>query len=231
MSINLKPIIYIIDDEQDIVNLIILHLEKSNFQAQGFLDIVTFYQQLEKRLPDLIILDLMLPEQSGLEVCKYLKKEEKYSAIPIIILSALTGEVEKILGLELGADDYITKPFSPREMVARVKAVLRRKNQQLKESKIIIDEDFVIEKEKHQVYIFQEAVPLTAAEFKILTLLAEKKGWVLSREQILNYLWGEEKAVLDRTVDVHIKNLREKLGPKGYLIKNVRGVGYKLDND
>ncbi len=230
-GLNLRPLIYVLDDEQDIVNLITLHLEKYNFRAQGFVDIISFYQELAKKIPDLIILDLMLPEQSGWEVCKYLKKEEKFSAIPIIILSALTGEAEKVLGLELGADDYISKPFSPREMVARVKAVLRRKNNLSQESKIIVAEDFIIEKEKHQVFINQQEVFLTATEFKILSLLASKRGWVFSREQILNYLWGEEKAVLDRTIDVHVKNLREKLGPKGSLIKNLRGIGYKLDND
>lgn len=227
--INLMPLIYVIDDEQDIVDLIALHLERSNFWVDGFLDATTFYHQLNKKIPDLIILDLMLSDQSGFEVCKYLKKEDRYSNIPIIILSALMGETEKILGLELGADDYITKPFSPGEMVARVKAVLRRQTNKSRENRIIMDDDFIIETEKHRVFINKKEVPLTATEFKILSLLANKQGWVFTRGQILDYLWGEEKAVLERTIDVHIKNLREKLGFKRCLIKNIRGIGYKLE--
>ena len=229
MYLILLPLIYIIDDEEDIINLITLYLERSNFQVEGFTDATSFYQNLNKKIPDLIILDLMLPDESGFEICQYLKKEDSYTAIPIIILSALIGETEKILGLELGADDYITKPFSPWEMVARVKAVLRRKNSRLIEKKIVVDEDFIIETERHRVFISQKEVAITSTEFKILSLLATKPGWVFNREQILNYLWGDEKAVLDRTIDVHIKNLRDKLGAKGYLIKNVRGIGYKLE--
>jgi two-component system phosphate regulon response regulator PhoB/two-component system alkaline phosphatase synthesis response regulator PhoP len=150
-------------------------------------------------------------------------------AIPIIILSARNEETDKILGLELGADDYVSKPFSPGEMVARVKAVLRRKKTKLDEKKIVIDDTLIIELEKYRVSIDDREIPLTSTEFKILKLFAKKQGWVFNREQILDYLWGTEKAVLDRTIDVHVKNLREKLGNKGYLIKNVRGVGYKLE--
>jgi DNA-binding response OmpR family regulator len=223
------PIVYIIDDEQDIVDLITLHLEKSYFQVEGFFDAATFYHGLNKKIPDLIILDLMLPDESGFEVCKYIKKEERYTDIPIIILSARIEETDKILGLELGADDYVTKPFSPKEIVARVKAVLRRKGTKSTDKKIIIDENTIIEVGKYRVFIADREIRLTTTEFKILTLLASKQGWVFNREQILDHLWGDEKAILDRTVDVHIKNLREKLGENGYLIKNVRGVGYKLE--
>ncbi len=224
------PLIYIVDDEQDIVDLISLHLERSNFQVQGFLDAATFYHQLNEKIPDLIILDLMLPDEGGFEVCKYLKKESRYTDIPIIILSARSEETDKILGLEFGADDYVTKPFSPAEMVARVKAVLRRKNVKLADKKITIDGNMVIELEKYRVFINEKEISLTSTEFKILKLFAMKQGWVFNREQILDYLWGDEKAVLDRTIDVHVKNLREKLAEKGHLIKNVRGVGYKLES-
>ena len=223
------PLIYIVDDEQDIVDLISLHLEKSSFQVRGFLDATTFYQQLNHKIPDLIILDLMLPDESGLEVCKYLKKEEQYTDIPIIILSARNEETDKIIGLELGADDYVAKPFSPGEMVARVKAVLRRKTVKSEEKKIIIDENIIIELEKYRVFIEDKEIPLTSTEFKIFRLLATKQGWVFNREQILDYLWGDEKAVLDRTIDVQVKKKKKKLGDKGHLIKNVRGVGYKLE--
>jgi two-component system phosphate regulon response regulator PhoB/two-component system alkaline phosphatase synthesis response regulator PhoP len=225
----MKPLVYIVDDEPDIVDLISLHLEKSYFQTRGFLNATTFYQQLTQKIPDLIILDIMLPDEGGFEVCKYLKREERYMTIPVIILSARTEETDKILGLELGADDYVSKPFSPREIVARVKAVLRRKNIKSEEKKIIIDENLLIILDKYQVFIEDKEIPLTSTEFKIFKLFATRQGWVFNREQILDYLWGDEKAVLDRTIDVHIKNLREKLGRKGHLIKNVRGVGYKLE--
>ncbi|MDD4765063.1 MAG: winged helix-turn-helix domain-containing protein [Atribacterota bacterium] len=223
------PLIYIVDDEQDIVDLISLHLDKYSFQTKGFLDAATFYQQLAIKIPDLIILDITLPDEGGFEVCKYLKRDERYMDIPVIILSARTGETDKILGLELGADDYVTKPFSPGEMVARIKAVLRRKKAKSEDKKIVIDETLTIELEKYRVFIGDREISLTSTEFRILKLFATKQGWVFNRQQILDYLWGEEKAVLDRTIDVHVKNLREKLGNKGHLIKNVRGVGYKLE--
>ena len=226
----MAQLIYIVDDEPDIVDLILLHLQKSNFQTKGFYDATSFYTQLNRKIPDLIILDLMLPDEGGFEVCKFLKKEEKYAHIPIIILSARIEETDKILGLELGADDYVTKPFSPKEMVARVKAVLRRKGKEVLTKKINIGQAMTIELEKYQVFIKDKEIPLTSTEFKILRLLATKPGWVFNREQILDYLWGNEKAVLDRTIDVHVKNLREKLGDEGRLIKNVRGVGYKLES-
>ncbi|MFA6622237.1 MAG: winged helix-turn-helix domain-containing protein, partial [Candidatus Caldatribacteriota bacterium] len=200
-----------------------------SFQTKGFLDAATFYQQLAIKIPDLIILDIMLPDEGGFEVCKYLKRDERYMDIPVIILSARTGETDKILGLELGADDYVSKPFSPGEMVARIKAVLRRKKAKSEDKKIVIDETLTIELEKYRVFIGDREIPLTSTEFRILKLFATKQGWVFNRQQILDYLWGEEKAVLDRTIDVHVKNLREKLGNKGHLIKNVRGVGYKLE--
>lgn len=222
-------LIYIVDDEQDIIDLISLYLEKSNFKVQGFLDATSFYQQLSKTLPELIILDLMLPDEGGFEVCKYLKKEDKFKNIPIIILSARVEETDKILGLELGADDYVAKPFSPGELVARVKAVLRRDGIKYSEKKIFIGNDILIDLDKYQVFIDENEILLTSTEFKILKLFASRPGWVYTREQILDYLWGDEKAVLDRTIDVHIKNLREKLRNKGEFIKNIRGVGYKLE--
>jgi DNA-binding response OmpR family regulator len=224
------PLIYIVDDEQDILDLISLHLEKSSFKTKGFLDAGTFYQELKQKTPDLIILDIMLPDEGGFEVCKYLKRDDRYMAIPIIILSARNEETDKILGLELGADDYVSKPFSPGELVARVKAVLRRKKTKVEDKRIIINENLIIELDKYRVFIDDKEIPLTSTEFKILKLFATKQGWVFNREQILDYLWGNEKAVLDRTIDVHVKNLREKLGRKGYLIRNVRGIGYKLES-
>lgn len=226
----MKKVIAVIDDEPDILELVSLHLEKSGFKTDKFLDAESFFRYLRSNTPDLIILDLMLPDADGVEICKYLKGEKEFASIPIIMLTAKAEEADKVLGLEIGADDYVTKPFSPRELIARVKAVLRRRKLDEKENEIIKIKDILkIDIKKFAVYVNDKKVELTPTEFKILKCLAEKKGWVFSREKILDYLWGEERAVLDRTIDVHIKNLREKLGKAGKFIKNVRGVGYKIE--
>lgn len=225
----MNKLIAIVDDEPDILELVSIHLKKACFKVIEFVDAKSLLKFLEHDVPDLIILDLMLPDVDGLEVCKYLRKENKYSLIPIIMLTAKDQELDKVLGLELGADDYITKPFSPKELVARVKAVLRRNVQKVESQKIEIADILVIDLQKYEVFSYGKKVALTAIEFRILKILASKKGWVLTRDKILDDLWGNEKAVLDRTVDVHIKNMREKLGKAGRLIKNIRGIGYKLE--
>jgi DNA-binding response OmpR family regulator len=189
-----------------------------------------FYRSLRTEVPDLLILDLMMPDVDGLEVCKYLKNQEEFASIPIIMLTAKAEETDKVLGLELGADDYVTKPFSPRELVARVKAVLRRLDRKEPETKkILINNIMSIDLEQYEVEIDGKKVDLTPTEFRILHLLASKKGRVQSRDQILGFLWGEDKYVIDRTVDVHIRHLREKLGSAAAVIKNVRGLGYKIE--
>jgi len=225
----LKELIAIVDDEPDILELVSLHLKRAGFRTDGFLNAENFLKFIKVEHPDLVILDLMLPDADGLEVCKELKKQAEYSSIPIIMLTAKGEETDKILGLELGADDYVTKPFSPKELVARVKAVLRRQQKREELPKIEIGDMLIILPEKHEVYVERKRIELTSTEFRILQLLSSKKGWVFSRDQILDYLWGQEKAVVDRTVDVHIKHLREKLGKASPLIKNIRGVGYKLE--
>jgi two-component system phosphate regulon response regulator PhoB/two-component system alkaline phosphatase synthesis response regulator PhoP len=171
----------------------------------------------------------MLPDTDGLDICKELKKKDSSSSIPIIMLTAKGEETDKILGLELGADDYVTKPFSPKELVARVKAVLRRQSREEETKRIELPDKVVIDLEKYEVTSAGKKVDLTTTEFRILQLLASKKGFVYTRDHILDYLWGEEKAVIDRTIDVHIRHLREKLGKAARCIKNVRGVGYKLE--
>jgi len=222
-------LIAIVDDEPDIIELVSLHLEKAGFKAKGFLDAEQFLKFLDRTKPDLIILDLMLPDVDGFEICKYLKAKEELSSVPVIMLTAKDEESDKILGLELGADDYVTKPFSPKELVARVKAVLRRQIQREKVRTIAIGENLVLNSEKYEVWIDKKKIHLTSTEFNILKLLASKKGWVFTRQQILDNLWGHEKIVVDRTIDVHIRNLREKLGKAARFIKNIRGVGYKLE--
>jgi len=224
----MNKLIAVIDDEPDILELVSLHLTKSGFKVKEFLNAESFFKFLSSKIPDLIILDLMLPDSDGIEVCKYLKSNQELKSIPIIMLTARVSETDKVLGLELGADDYVTKPFSPRELVARVKAVLRRKTQDSGE-KIKIGDILLIDLNKFQVFVENKKIELTPTEFRILKILATKKGWVFTRDQILDHLWGHDKAVLDRTIDVHIKNLREKLGKAKKFIKNVRGIGYKIE--
>ena len=222
--------IAIIDDEPDILELVSLNLKRSGFRVKEFAEVEPFYRSLKTEIPDLIVLDLMLPDVDGFEVCKYLKKQEAFSSIPILMLTARTEETDKVLGLELGADDYVTKPFSPRELVARVKAILRRRERKESETKkIVINDIITIDLEKYEVEVTGKKVDLTPTEFRILQLLASKQGRIQSRDQILSFLWGEEKYVIDRTIDVHIRHLREKLGKAAALIKNVRGLGYKIE--
>lgn len=222
--------VFILEDEKDIAELVAINLQKAGFKTKEFLRADRFFSTLKEDIPDLLILDLMLPDMDGLEVCKQLRKNEKYSQLPIIMLTAKAEELDKIIGLELGADDYVTKPFSPRELVARVKAVIRRENTQSLTQKLILNDNLEIDFQKYEVRINGEKSELTTTEFKILKLLVSKKGWVFSRNQILDYIDSNDKGILDRTVDVHIKNLREKLKESGKLIKNVRGIGYKFED-
>ncbi|MFY9399616.1 MAG: response regulator transcription factor [Desulfomonilia bacterium] len=219
--------IAVLDDEPDILRLVELHLKKANFLVDCYEHPRGFLDSLESTRPDLIILDLMLPGADGLEICAALKRDARHRSIPIIMLTAKGRESDKVAGLDLGADDYVTKPFSPRELVARIKAVLRRSGRE-PVSLLELGDLLTIDPDRFEVKVRGEYTALTAVEFRILHLLAANQGRVFSREKILDHLWGNEKAVLDRTVDVHIKNLRDKLGEAGRLITNIRGVGYKL---
>jgi two-component system phosphate regulon response regulator PhoB/two-component system alkaline phosphatase synthesis response regulator PhoP len=222
--------IAVVEDEQDILELVSVHLRKERFSVRGFLNGSSFLKSLESELPTLVVLDLMLPDVDGFEICRRLKAKPACASIPIVILTARSEETEKILGLELGADDYMIKPFSPRELTARIKAVLRRTVKQEADPETINVGDVLrIDPQKYEVVVEGKRVDLTATEFRILQLLASKNGWVFSRDKILTHLWGSEKMVLDRTIDVHIKHLREKMGKAGGLIKNMRGIGYKLE--
>mgnify|MGYP006281229169 CR=1 FL=1 len=222
--------IAIIEDEPDILELVAVNLEKANYKVTKFNEGHSFLKSLQNKIPDLLILDLMLPDIDGIEICKKIKSDESLKNIAVIMLTAKSEEVDKVLGLEIGADDYVTKPFSPRELVARVKAVLRRSKDTVKDGKIIQINDLLkIDLDRYEVYVKGDKINLTSTEYRLLKLLAQKSGWVYSRNQLLDYLWGNDKIVLDRTIDVHIKNLREKLGPAKNLIKNIRGIGYKLE--
>jgi two-component system phosphate regulon response regulator PhoB/two-component system alkaline phosphatase synthesis response regulator PhoP len=226
-----NELIAVIDDEADIRELVSIHLKKANFRVREFAEAEPFYQFLAKEAPDLVILDLMLPDVDGLQICRYLRGHERFASVPIIMLTARTEEVDKIIGLELGADDYVVKPFSPRELVARVRAVLRRHSRHDEQPRRIVVADVIIDVDRHEVQVKGQTVDLTPSEFKILHLLAMRQGRIQTRDQILDFLWGDEKSVVDRTVDVHIRHLREKLGKASHIIKNVRGAGYRIDNE
>ncbi len=222
------PLIAVVDDEPDILELVAMHLQKAGFAVATLPDANQLYRLLEHKTPSLIILDLMLPDVDGIDVCRLLRQNPRWSAIPIIMLTARTEETDRVLGLEIGADDYITKPFSPRELVARVRTVLRRQERQAEAEIVTIGGVITIDPKRHEVTVAGKKINVSTTEFRILLILAQRPGWVFTRNQILNELWGEEKAVLDRTIDVHIRNLRLKLGKAGSLIVNVRGVGYKI---
>ncbi|MBN2467267.1 MAG: response regulator transcription factor [Deltaproteobacteria bacterium] len=229
----MNELVSIVEDEEDIRKLLCFHLKKSGFRTNEFSDGSSFLQGIASHSPDMVILDLMLPDSDGLELCRFLRSREEYKRILIIMVTAKDTELDKVLGLELGADDYVTKPFSTKELIARVKALLRRRqneSEQKEKATVIEVNDLIrIDRERYEVSVQGAKIDLTSTEFRILELLASHDGRVFSRDNILDYLWGNEKAVVDRTVDVHIKNLREKLGPAKEIIKNVRGIGYKLE--
>lgn len=224
----MPPLIAALEDEADILELLRINLKRAGFRFEGFQDAEGLFRFLRKEKPDLVLLDLMLPDMDGLDVCRGLRQDEKTAGIPVIMLTAKDQETDKIVGLELGADDYVTKPFSVKELIARIHAVLRRWNQAPDGRPVALGQ-LHIDPAKHSVTLAGAPVDLTATEFRILHFLASRRGRVFTREQILDHLWGHEKAVVDRTVDVHIRNLREKLGTAASLIKNIRGVGYKIE--
>lgn len=222
--------ILIAEDEPDIVKLIEYNLQQAGFETICVYDGMSAQNLAKEHLPDLIILDLMLPELDGLEVCKLLKRDEKTANIPIVMLTAREEEIDRIIGFELGADDYVVKSsFSPRELVLRIKAILRRAEPQEKENaKIIKVEQLTIDLEKHQAYLDEQPIDLTATEFSMLAYLARKRGRTYTRQILMTEVWGQDYYGLDRTVDTHISRLRRKLGDMGDYIQTVHGVGYRF---
>jgi DNA-binding response OmpR family regulator len=224
-------LIAVVDDEEDIVELVSHHLKRDGFKVKGFYNGRDFLLYTNTILPNLVILDIMLPGADGLEICRILKNNSRTSSLPIIMLTAKGTEADIVVGLELGADDYMVKPFSTRELVARVKNILRRVTKAQDKEKLIEIGPLSIDSEKFEALIEGKQIELTTTEFKILEVLAEGRGKVYTRDQLLKKkrIWGDEKLVYDRTIDVHIKNLREKLGEAGSLVKTIRGIGYKLE--
>ncbi len=224
--------VLVVDDEKDIVELVRYHSAKAGFECVGAGDGLTALRLVRELQPDVVILDLMLPGLDGLQVCRRLREDPATARLPIIMLTAKAEEVDRILGLELGADDYVVKPFSPRELMARVRAVLRRTREPdgppvKRIGALELDEG------RHRVTVAGSPVELTAKEFALLRALVRANGRVLSREQLLNTAWGYAQAaeIESRTVDVHVRRLREKLGPEARRVVTVKGVGYRVDVD
>ena len=220
--------ILIVEDENDVVDLLTLNLRK----AGGFLiskagDGATGLTKARAEKPDLIILDLMLPKIPGLEVCKILKSEAATRHIPILMLTARAEEIDRVVGLECGADDYVTKPFSPREIVLRIKAILRRGSTEEADDRLSAG-PITIDPARHEVLVNGKRVKLTSLEFKLLRTLMQRRGRVQERDRLLNEVWGYESVIDTRTVDTHVRRLREKLGKAGEVVETVRGFGYRV---
>lgn len=220
--------ILIIEDDKDIVELLQHYLAKENFVLKDAGDGFSGLKKAKAENFDLIILDIMLPEMDGLEVCKELRSDPRTSSVPIIMLTAKTEETDKIVGLELGADDYVTKPFSPKELVARVKALLRRAERRAEKEKIYHYGKLTLDLSKHEVIFDNKPIELTSKEFDLLECLLRSKGRVLSRDYLMNEVWGYDYYGGMRTVDVHIRRLREKNPEMSSAIQTVKNLGYKL---
>jgi phosphate regulon transcriptional regulator PhoB len=218
--------ILVVEDDKDIAELIAYNLKSAGFQVSIALDGKSSLRFIKEKSPDLIVLDLMLPDMDGIDVCKYLRSNEPSKNIPVVMVTAKGEEIDRVLGFELGADDYIVKPFSPRELVLRIKAILRRLKPPMKE-KVIRIEGLTLDVGRHIVTVGDEEVHLTATEFKLLLELMKNRGRVQTREALLNKVWGYTFEGYERTVDTHVRRLRKKLGASSELIETVRGVGYK----
>ncbi|MFA5356639.1 MAG: response regulator transcription factor [Candidatus Omnitrophota bacterium] len=229
----MKEKILIVDDEKDIVKMLDYNLKKEGFRTISAYDGDYGLDLAAREKPDLIILDLMLSGMDGLEVCKELKKEEKTFSIPIIMLTAKSQESDKIVGLELGADDYMTKPFSPRELIARVRALLRRVKEKDKPAEELTSGSLAIDLLKIEVRVKGRPIELTSKEFELLKILVKSKGRVLSRDYLLDTIWGFDNAleIQTRTVDVHIRSLRKKLKSEAKRIVTVKNYGYRFEID
>ncbi len=230
-SIKTKPRILVVDDEPDALELAEINLHAAGFSVLLADDGADALKQARQKKPDLIVLDVMLPEMDGMEVCKTLRQDPATASIPIIMLTAKAAEIDRVLGLELGADDYLTKPFSPRELVLRIKGLLRRGRAAEVTTGQFRAGTLTVDVSRHEVSVRGKPVELTATEFKLLTLLIERRGRVQSRDLLLRDVWNYNSDTDTRTVDTHIRRLRDKLGPAADIIDTVRGVGYRLRAD
>ena len=223
-----KERIFLVEDDKNISKLVKYNLEKAGFEVSGADRGEKAIEALSKTPADLVLLDIMLPGTDGFEVCKRLRQEEGTKSVPIIMLTAKGEEVDRILGFELGADDYIVKPFSPRELVLRGKAILKRGKAPERKKDMLSAENITIDILRHKVTVDKKEIEITLMEFNLLVTLIERRGRVQSRERLLNDVWGIASEVTTRTIDTHVKRLRQKLGRAGKYIETVRGIGYKF---
>lgn len=225
----MSKIIYYVEDDMNIRELVVYALKTSGYQVMGFENAMTFNLKMREQLPDLILLDIMLPDEDGVSILKRLRQERATGQIPVIMMTAKSSEYDKVIGLDSGADDYITKPFGVMELISRVKAVFRRSGRAGSgEENVVTMGNLMLDEQKHEVFAEGKPVVLTFKEFELLSYLMKNRGIVLSRDKILNTIWNYEYEGESRTVDVHIGSLRQKLGSCGDMIKTVRGVGYKI---
>ena len=223
--------IYYVEDDTSIRELVLYALKTAEFQVMGFENAASFYKRMKEQQPDLILLDIMLPDEDGVSILKKLKSRPDTENIPVIMMTAKSSEYDKVLGLDSGADDYITKPFGVMELISRVKAVIRRSDRSKGSAgEVLKIGELVLDEQKHEVYARGQEVSLTFKEFELLSYLMKNRGLVLSRDKILNTIWNYEYEGESRTVDVHIGSLRQKLGTCGDFIKTIRGIGYKIDD-
>lgn len=223
--------IYFVEDDENIRELVVYTLNSTGLNAQGFSAPDKFWEAMTERTPSLVLLDVMLPQEDGLSILKKIRSDKHTKKLPVIILTAKSDEYDKVKGFDLGADDYVPKPFGMMELVARIKAVLRRtENTSTEENKYTIG-PLSVYPEKHKVKVNGEKIVLTLKEFQMLCMLLENRGIVLSRDQILNHVWGYSFDGESRTVDVHIRTLRSKLGEAGDLISTIRGIGYTIGEE
>jgi two-component system, OmpR family, phosphate regulon response regulator PhoB len=220
--------ILLVDDEPDLIELLRVNLDQAGYTVDSAEDGRAALVSIRRNPPDLLILDLMLPDVSGSEICRRVRADPQLSGIPIIMLTAKADEVDRVVGLELGADDYVTKPFSPREMTLRVRAVLRRQKSAGPSLRILTHDSLSIDSERHRCTVDGKEIALTSKEFDLIRNLMERPGRVMTRERLLEEVWGSDVVVTSRTIDTHMKRLREKLGSAGSAIETIRGVGYRF---
>ncbi len=226
-----KKRILLIEDEEDIAALIKLQAEVSGYKLHVEVDGINGYRAIEREKPDLVILDIMLPGQNGFDVCRKMKSNPELRNIPVIILTAKAEELDMVLGLELGADDYVSKPFSPKVLFSRIKAVMRRSKEAEKTVKMISFGEFTLEPERYLLRRGDKVLTITLSEFGILRRLLSNRGKVMTRNQLLDDIHNDDAFIVDRNIDVHIASLRKKLGPNFDWIETVRGVGYRFRED
>ena len=229
MDMMSRQSVLVVEDEEDIMEVIRFNLEKEGYEVNQALSGEKALQVIENNLPSLVLLDLMLPGINGLDLCRIFKQNDRTKAIPVIMLTAKSEDADIVAGLEMGAEDYITKPFSPRVLVARVRTILRRRETGVKDDSSVIQvEGMQIHPGRHEVTMGDNVVDLTPSEFRILHYLARRPGWVYSRDQIIDAIRGHGYVVTDRAIDVQVVGLRKKLGDYGKLIETVRGIGYRF---